>query len=275
VVFAIILIIGFEALGYHRYLCSYSKPQPLVIKNLNALHMKKLLIALLLPFVALAQQPDSLQLTDKQETRIFSFTPVADYVGKVNGFTFGVGLALNLHEPKPVVVNGFNLEINPLTPLVVMFLDPSRVGNDTLAATVNGLHIAAGGFFANSKINGLGITVFNVGHQSNGMTVNGLYNVSKVMNGLHISGLSNSAETAGCGLFIAPFNYAGRFGGMQLGGFNHAGKLTGFSLGLANVSQEEMTGVQVGLFNRTKKCRGLQIGLWNINNKRSLPFINW
>jgi len=231
--------------------------------------MKNLLIILLVSVAAFGQHADTLQ------TRLFAFTPVNWQVDKINGVAVGLGLSLTIQDRDPVVVNGFNLEINPLTPLIVLFLDPERIGNDSITATVNGLHISTGGFMRNAKLNGLGISVYNIGMESNGLSITGLYNVSKVMNGLHISGIANSAETTGRGLFIAGFNYAGDFGGMMLGGCNRADYFKGVSLGVANISYKEMTGVQIGLFNRTKKCRGLQIGLWNINEKRSLPFINW
>ncbi|MES2484722.1 MAG: hypothetical protein V4581_02085, partial [Bacteroidota bacterium] len=217
--------------------------------------MKKLLIILLLSLSAFGQQADTLQ------PRMFAFTPFGKKVDQVNGLALGVGFALTLQDTRPVKVNGFNLELNPLTPLIILFLDPERVGNDTIAATVNGLHISTAGFMHNAKLNGLGISVYNIGMQSNGMSVTGLYNVSKVMNGLHICGIVNSAETKANGLFIAPFNYAGKLGGMQLGGCNRSDYFKGAALGFANISYQEMTGVQIGLFNRAKKCRGLQIGL--------------
>jgi hypothetical protein len=231
--------------------------------------MKKLLLLLLLAAGAAHGQTDTLK------TRMFAFTPVSQKVDKVNGLAVGLGLSLTVQDRDAVTVNGFNLELNPLTPLILLFLDPSRMGNDTITATVNGLHISTAGFMRNAKLNGLGISVYSIAMESNGMTLTGLYNASKVMNGLHISGLANSAETAGHGLFIAAFNYSGNFGGMMLGGCNRATNFKGVSLGLANITYNDMTGVQIGLFNRAKKCKGLQIGLWNVNEERSLPFFNW
>jgi hypothetical protein len=230
--------------------------------------MKNLLSILLVSVSCFAQQTDTLKTT------VFSFTPVSKKIDRVNGLALGVGLALELKPAKPVTVNGLNLEINPLSPLIVLFLDPDYKYNDAPVATVNGLHISTGGFMRNAALNGLGIALYSIGAKSNGMSITGIYNANRVMNGLHISGMVNSSQTAR-GLFIATFNYSENFGGLMLGGYNRADYFKGLSLGVANVDYKEMSGVQIGLFNRSKKVTGLQIGLWNINEKRSLPFINF
>jgi len=246
--------------------------------------MKNLLITLFITVSALAQndtlqnntlQNNMLQMDTlkpgKLKTRIFSFTPTPDAVDRVNGLALGVGYA-------NATVNGLNVEINPLSVIIVMFQDPVRTlarDNGEIHTKVNGLHISTSGFMDHSQLNGFGISVFSVTTKTNGVSLTGFYNVSKELNGLHVAALNNTATQKGNGLFIALSNRAGRQNGVQLGAFNSTDYARGFTAGLSNTCTQEMTGLQIGFFNRTKKCRGLQIGLWNINEKRSLPFINW
>lgn len=215
--------------------------------------MKKVLaiFMLLTTSAGFSQQNDSLH------SQIFSLTPIAKNVNKVNGMAFGLGHGFD--GEKEATINGFNLEVNPVFPLVLLFMDPDRVGNNDIKLKHNGLQIAAGGFSGRVAHNGLAISVYSITYSSNGMSITGLYNVSKKLNGLHIAGLTNSTDEAG---------------GMLIAGVNSADVLKGMQIGVYNKSLD-MAGVQIGLFNKTTKIKGLQIGLWNSNGKRSLPFINW
>lgn len=215
--------------------------------------MKKVLVIfmLLTTSVGFSQQNDSLH------SQIFSLTPIAKNVNKVNGMAFGLGHGFD--GQKEAVINGFNLEVNPVFPLVLLFMDPDRVANKIPKMKHNGLQIAVGGFSGQVAHNGLAISVYSITYFDNGVSVTGLYNVSKKLNGLHIAGLTNSTDEAG-GLLIAAINSADVLKGVQIGVYNKS---------------LNMAGVQIGLFNKTDKIKGLQIGLWNINRKRSLPFINW
>lgn len=215
--------------------------------------MKKRLtiLMLLITLIGLSQQNNGLH------SQIFSLTPVAKKVNKVNGMTFGLGQVFD--REREVTVNGFNLEVNPILPLILLFLDPEKSGNDDVKFKHNGLHIAAGGFSGPVAHNGLAVSVYSITYSDNGLSITGLYNVSKTLNGLHIAGLTNSTDEAN-GLLISAINSADVLKGMQVGVYNKS---------------LDTVGIQIGLLNRSTKIKGLQIGLWNINGKRSLPFINW
>ncbi|MGQ2982197.1 LA_2272 family surface repeat-containing protein [Flavobacterium sp.] len=190
--------------------------------------------------------------------QVFSFTPLSQNVVEVNGLALGVGHWFG--SPNGATINGINIEINPVSPFFILFQDPSRgARSGESSVDVNGLHLAVGGFSGNGSVNGLGISLYNIGYGCNGVSLTGLYNAGDTLNGLHISGLANIADN-GVGVIISPFNVADQFTGVQVG--------------LSNYS-ESFTGVQIGLFNRTKEQSGLQVGLWNRNGKRSLPFVNW
>ena len=212
------------------------------------------------------------QKTNTMRSQIFSLSPVSSKVYNVNGMTFGIGHIFT--EKLPKKVNGLNVEVNPLTPLILMFQDWERVDNDSLKMTMNGLHLSTGGFSGGVKLNGVGISVYNVSYASNGFSITGFYNVAKHLNGLHISGLYNGADTAK-GVFVAAVNDVNDFKGARIGIFNNSIDTSGLSIGIININKAEMRGVQIGLYNKTTKCKGLQIGVWNVNSKRSFPFINW
>jgi len=216
--------------------------------------MKKALLIVLLLTAGLSY---SQQTSDSLHSQIFSLSPLSRKVDKVNGVAFGLG---HFDEGKKLrTINGFNLEVNPLTPLILLFSDPEKTATDSINLKVNGLHIAAGGFNSKVVFNGMGVSVYNYTTAANGLCITGAFAYAKRLNGVHISGILNNADIAK-GLFIAGFNNTDDFKGLQIG--------------LANTCK--MThGVQIGLFNQTKKMKGVQIGLWNINEKRSLPFINW
>jgi len=216
----------------------------------------KLLIMFLLTvsFTVSAQQAGSIV-----STRIFNITPLPDRIDKVNGLALGLGHYSFKNKVKMHTVNGLNLEINPFSPLIVLFQDADYVSNDTIAVVLNGLHISTGGFSGGAILNGMGISLYSVGVKSSGFTINGLYNVTKQLHGLHISGIINRADAAT---------------GMLIAVGNKTGSCKGISLGVINKT-DDLKGVQVGLLNLARKTKGIQIGLWNKNNKRSLPFINW
>ena len=205
----------------------------------------------------IASLSHSQQKEDNLHSQLFSLTPISKKVDKVNGMTFGLGHLY--YRDQKATINGFNLEVNPALPLVLLFLDPDKSQNDTITLRHNGLHISAGGFSGGVAHNGLGVSVYNITYSCNGVVITGLYNVSKSLNGLHIAGLTNSTDK-GAGLLISTINSADLFKGVQIGGYNKS---------------LDMTGVQIGIYNHSKKMKGLQIGLWNTNGKRSLPFINW
>ena len=231
---------------------------------------KVLPILLLLVFFATA----SGQGIAPVKNRIFSFTPLPDSVDNVNGIAFGLGHFSFTDKVKKQKVNGLNLEVNPLTPLLLIFQDPDKASNDSITLVHNGLHLSVGGFNGGVAHKGLGISVYSVGMSSKGLTVTAAYNLTKELNGVHITGLANSAINAR-GLLMAASNHAEDFKGVKIGLLNKSTISKGLDIGMVNTSGMRMDGVQIGLVNIGHIHKGLQIGLWNINNKRSLPFINW
>ncbi|MCO6148222.1 LA_2272 family surface repeat-containing protein [Flavobacterium sp. NRK1] len=215
--------------------------------------MKKILTIFVLSaiFVCFSQQKDSLH------SQIFSLTPLAKNVNKVNGVTFGIGQLFD--REKEAAINGLSLEINPVLPLALLFLDPSKVINNKVKLKHNGVQIAVGGFSGDVAHNGLNISVYTITNSANGLGIIGIYNVSKTLNGLHVAGLTNSTDNA-IGMLISPINSADILKGVQIGAYNKS---------------LSVIGIQIGLYNSTSRIKGLQIGLWNTNGKRSLPFINW
>ncbi|GGB70928.1 hypothetical protein GCM10007424_08650 [Flavobacterium suaedae] len=214
------------------------------------------------------------QVADTLKTKVFSFTPVSKYTGKVNGLTFGVGHELN-RGSQSVTVNGLNLEVNPLTPFIVLMVEPRKsMIKYSVPTTVNGVHIAVGGFLGGGIINGLNLSVFNAGRITNGLSITAFYNYTYEMNGLHIAGISNTTDKAS-GVLLSFGNSADDFKGLQVGAINMArNSMVGLQLGGYNEAGN-MTGIQIGIFNKAKKVKGFQLGLWNVNEKRSLPIINF
>lgn len=234
---------------------------------------KVLLIAMIFSVFGFSQ--DTLKIaTDTLETRIFSFTPRSKKVSKVNGLTFGLGVNCLLDDNSSIKkINGINIEVNPVSLLVVLFADPDKVswtGNADFV--LNGLNISSG-TNNNAIINGMNISLFNISNTNNGVSINGFYNYSKDLNGLHISGIANSCENSN-GLLMAIINNSDILKGIQIGGFNKSVDSKGLQIGLYNKSVNHI-GIQIGLFNFTNKMKGLQLGFWNINGKRSMPFLNF
>ncbi len=218
---------------------------------------------------------DTLKIaTDTLETRIFIFTPRSKKVSKVNGLTFGLGVnSIIVEESSIKKINGINLEVNPISILLMMFADPSRINfSENPDYSGNGLNISSGNF-NNARINGLNISCFNMSNSNNGISISGFYNYSKKINGLHISGLSNYSEKSN-GLNISLFNESETMNGLQIGARNQSNNINGLQIGLYNKSVNHI-GIQIGLFNFTNKIKGLQLGFWNVNGKRSMPFLNF
>ena len=202
-------------------------------------------------------------INDSLRTRIFSFSPMRPELGKVNGFVIGVG-----HYDGPRIkmqkINGFNLEVSPLSIALVTFginipfeglfvgvkdgtLQQSSFSNfdEPTILIINGLNISTGGFMNGAEVNGVNISILTHINKMNGLSINGSVIGTHKFNGVCIAGIANISDY-GNGLQIA----------------------------VSNVSRK-YNGVQIGLFNYSKNLRGLQFGLWNTNAKRKLPFINW
>jgi hypothetical protein len=243
--------------------------------------MKKLLIILLVPILAFGQ-------VDTLRRPVAAFTPLADDISHVSGLAVGFGHMWSKPRHRQVV-NGLNLDVNPLGFLAAGFVDGSRIDNDSVLLVQNGLHISCAGFLGQVQVNGLSTSLYSVVHTANGFSATIFQNHSRRQNGIQLSLFYNySDESNGVmaamlfseakkvnGLLLSAFNHGVDLRGLQLGAWNGSDRLAGLSVGIINMNKEKITGLQVGLFNKTKKCHGLQIGLWNVNEKRSLPIINW
>lgn len=171
-------------------------------------------------------------------------------------------------------ITGINLQLNPIT--LIYLLAPKEIeipkdGYET--AVINGIHVSTGGMIDGKALNGLGLSMYHIAQETNGITLNGFNNNSGKLNGIHLSVLSNSAENAN-GLLIALSNSAEKFNGLQLGIINDVGTGNGLQIGLNN-SAVKLKGMQLGLINKTKSKRGFQLGFWNKNAKRTLPLVNF
>lgn len=252
---------------------------------------KILMLMAMIAFKSFSQ--DSLTVNkDSLKTRMFCFTPKFKNVDKVNGLTIGAGLRLRPFGKNNCItkVNGLNIEINPLAPIMVLFADPSRIKFDKKSAiTINGINMSTGSVSETLKINGFSASLFMIYHTNNGISAAALYNYSCTSNGIQIALLGNGAEKIN-GIQIGGFgNGADRFNGlqfafiandsekmngMQMAFFNNADTFNGVQLGVFNYATT-YTGIQLGIFNKSDKYKGLQLGFWNINSKRSMPFLNW
>ena len=171
-------------------------------------------------------------------------------------------------------ITGMNIQLNPIT--LIYLLAPKEIevpkeGDETVS--INGIHISTGGMMDGKSLNGLGLSMYHVAQDTNGITLTGFNNNSGKLNGVHISGLSNSAEKAN-GLLISLSNDAEELNGIQLGLVNELGTGNGLQVGLYNRSTK-LKGAQIGLINKTKNKKGFQLGFWNENAKRTLPLINF
>ena len=195
---------------------------------------------------------------------ILRFTPISQNINKVNGLAIGLGLDEayeslgNQIITKPKIINGLNLEINPLAIVWICFYKPDRFsGKET--SIVNGANISFGGFLKNTSHNGINLSIYNYGRKMNGISFTFFGTYVESMNGFYFSCFGNSANN-GTGVSISALNDINDFKGLQLGLINDSDKVKG---------------LQLGLINKSKTGKNIQIGLWNKNQKRQLPIINW
>ncbi len=218
------------------------------------------------------------QSVKDEKVKVFSFTPLGWKTDKVNGLAFGLGhfsFTEPVKKPEKIrVTNGLNLEVNPFGALLLMFQNPFDEPDKIIAMQVNGLHISTSGFDGRVQMNGLSVSLYSMGAETNGVSITGTFNCMAKLNGFHIAGMVNSSNGS-TGFLIAPFNYAESFNGLEIGVVNQSLTFKGAAIGIVNIADMSMTGIQIGLINISGKNKGLQIGLWNKNAKRSLPIINW
>lgn len=221
--------------------------------------MKTKLLLISILFSAILFGQDSVQI-EKNETRFIAFTPLSKKIDKVNGLAIGVGMddILLLISPKKII-NGLNVDINPLGFLLFCFYDTSKIQNTTDVLQQNGLNISLAGPLRNQSNNGINLSMYNYGNKMTGVSVAAVGNVVEELNGVFISVMGNYAEK-GSGLTIAAFNEVKEFNGAQIG--------------VVNISNNAK-GIQIGLINKNTKGRNFQIGFWNKNAKRTVPIINF
>ncbi len=252
---------------FRTFTCGELKQYSLLV---NRLHRNLLFRNVLILFFLFGLHSNAQDSTSIEKKTFFSFTPQAKHAKIVNGMTFGLGLEAFEGSTIPKV-NGLNLEINPLSPLIFLFANPHGF-EENITSKVNGISISTGNIGA-AKINGVCISFLNFGHTINGLSLNASYNYNTNLRGLHISTFFNISEN-GEGLFLAFSNSSQKLMGGQIGVFNRGDSFNGFQIGILNKS-DSFKGIQLGLFNNTKKQKGIQIGLWNTNSKRSMPILNW
>lgn len=195
----------------------------------------------------------------KMETRVVAFTPL-NKTDRVNGIAIGIGMDEVFKENgAKKIINGINIDVNPLGFLIFCFYDTSRLSNTVDVLQQNGLNISAAGFLRNNSHNGVNLSLYNYGNKMNGVSVTAIGNVVEEMNGVYIGGLANYAEKGS---------------GVTIGAFNEVKEFKGLQIGISNKS-DKMKGVQLGLINKNKNGRNFQIGFWNKNSKRTLPLINF
>lgn len=191
------------------------------------------------------------------QKNIFAISPLPKDIEVVNGMVVGIGHYSSGDNIKRI--NGVNLEIPLITPMVAMYRDPNDYKKkQNLTLISNGLSIG-GGFGGDVIHNGVSVSLMNVTMEHNGLSVNALYNSAQNLNGLHVSIIGNYAEKSN---------------GINIGIYNKQEYMNGVQIGFANVSTR-IRGLQIGVFNRTKDVKGLQIGLINMNSRRILPIINF
>ncbi len=212
--------------------------------------MKRIVIgALLLLLVAKVQG---------QRTKIFSLSPMSIETVKVNGLVIGLG---HLDDATLIQrVNGINIDLFVLSPMVLLYADPSRIEEEPTTLISHGMNLGLGGFIQRGTVHrGVSVSMYNFGKELDGFSVQVAYASASRLRGLHISGIGNFSE---------------RFNGVALGMYNKSAYTEGIQLGLVNRSRQ-MKGLQIGLFNVSETVTGLQVGLWNKNARRSFPFINF
>lgn len=210
---------------------------------------------------------DSLQQDLKVKSALVTFNP-SKVARNTNGLNLGV-----LDDYQKQRINGINIQANPITLLYLLIpkaIEIPTEGEETV--TINGLHLSTGGMMDGKRLNGVGISMYHIAQETNGISVNGFNSNIGKMNGLQISWLNNAIKK-GNGLQLSFSNEAEKFNGLQIGIGNEIDSGNGVQIGFYN-STKKLKGVQVGVINRSEK-RGLQIGFWNRNSKRTMPFINF
>lgn len=210
---------------------------------------------------------DSLKQDLKIKSALVTFNP-----SKVAKNTNGINLGI-LDEYQKQRINGINLQANPISLLYLLIpkaIELPKEGEETVI--VNGLHISTGGMMTGKKLNGIGISMYHIAQETNGISLNGFNSNIGKMNGLQISWLNNSIEK-GNGLQISISNNSEKFNGFQMGLINEISSGNGIQIGFYN-STKKLKGVQVGIINKSEN-RGFQIGFWNKNSKRALPILNF
>lgn len=208
-------------------------------------------------------------------SQVFSLSPIAKRVNKVNGLVVGVGHFDNQNIEKQTI-NGINLEANPMglaIPFFVFYipelirknkvnidkdsLQIIKMDQSDLLLQMNGINVSSGCFMTAANVNGLSVSLFN--------KIN-------TMNGINVTAFGLQSDTLN-GFSVGAYNGVNKLNGATVGLFNETYSLKGVQVGFYNYAVVH-SGVQIGVFNMSKS-KGFQIGLWNINNKRSMPFINW
>ena len=209
---------------------------------------------------------DSDQLPVK--TKLITLNP-SQQVKNTAGLNLGIFDAYQKQK-----ISGINVQLNPITLIYLLAPKKFEVPEEAdQTVSINGIHISTGGLLDGKALNGLGLSMYHIAQETNGLTLNGFNNNSGKLNGVHISGLNNSAGKAN-GLLVSFANEVGELNGVQLGFVNELGTGNGLQVGIYNKSTT-LRGAQIGLINKTKNRKGLQLGLWNKNAKRTLPLINF
>lgn len=229
--------------------------------------MKTKLLILSIFISALYFGQDSINQDLKQKSALVTFNP-SKIAKNTNGLNLGIMDAYQKQR-----INGINIQANPITLLYLLIPKAIEIpdeGEETV--TVNGFHFSTGGMMDGKKLNGIGISMYHIAQETNGISLNGFNSNIGKMNGLQISGLNNSVEK-GNGLQLSFSNNAEEFNGFQIGFGNEIDSGNGVQIGFYN-STEKLKGVQIGIINKSKS-RGFQIGFWNKNSKRTLPILNF
>ncbi|MDX8569964.1 hypothetical protein OZ668_18345 [Elizabethkingia sp. HX XZB] len=217
---------------------------------------------IVLAFSQLFQAQDSIRI-ENSKFKIFAFTPVKNNISKVNGMTAGLGLSNRAifkdAENNQAIVNGLNLDLNPLGFIIFCFYDPDRDFTTKESVLLNGLNLSIAGHLRDVSQNGVNISAYNYAYQMNGVSFSLIGNSNHTFKGVSVAFMGNAANK-GEGLAIASFNGFDDFKGVQIGIVNRS---------------DNMKGLQIGLFNKNETGKNFQIGLWNKNEKRSFPIINW
>lgn len=124
-----------------------------------------------------------------QKTQVFSLSPLAREIKKVNGLVVGIGHFGKKGETKEI--NGLNVELMALSPFVVfmavMYGSNLKQTHTDTTVNVNGINLALGGYLASVNHKGINIAMYNAGHSMQGISFNATFNAVHEMKGLSIS----------------------------------------------------------------------------------------